>query len=76
MEAYIALVAANREVYNVSGKLERWRSGWNWPRITGVDATPQPTNRYAPCRRQWLVGDNAGLRRQTGWSNPGEEKQS
>ena len=71
--AYIALVGRGRpgEVYNVScGK------GWSVKelielalRITGVRATLQRDESLArPVDVEWLVGDNAKLRTQTGWA--------
>jgi GDP-4-dehydro-6-deoxy-D-mannose reductase len=71
--AYIALVERGRpgEVYNVaSGK------GWSVGelvdlalRITGVDAKPQRDESLARAADvEWLVGDSAKLRKDTGWA--------
>jgi GDP-4-dehydro-6-deoxy-D-mannose reductase len=73
VSAYIALVERGRpgEVYNVaSGK------GWSVGelvdlalRITGVDAKPQRDESLARAADvEWLVGDSAKLRKDTGWA--------
>lgn len=71
--AYIALVARGQpgEVYNVSSG-EGWSVGELVElalKITGVDAAVrQDESLMRPVDVEWLVGDNAKLRSQTGWT--------